>query len=152
RRPRDRGDDEPIDLEALAEDLARMPEAARVREPGAVAEVLEADDEGPRAAAGAAAGGAEPAGLLYPEWDHRIGAYRPRHCVVRETQAPDGEPAWAHAMRRAHAPLFARVRRVFDALRPRRERRTRRLDGDGLDLDALVADHADRRAGLPGTD
>src|SRR5690606_12443957 len=118
RRPRDRGDDEPIDLEALAEELARMPEAARVREPGTAAEVLEADDEGPRAAPAAAAGDG-PAGLLYPGWAPRIGGYRPRHCVVRETLAPDGDPGWAEAVRRAHAPLFARVRRVFDALRPR---------------------------------
>lgn len=152
RRPRDQGLDEPLDLEALAEELARLPEARRVREPGDAGEILEADDEGPRPGASAPAAPA-PAdvGLLYPEWDHRRDAYRPAHCVVRERLAPAGDPAWADAVRVEHAALFARVRRLFEALRPRRERQRRRLDGDDLDLDAFVAEHADRRAGLPAS-
>lgn len=155
RRPRDRDTDEPLDLDALADELARLPELARVREPGAVGEILESDDEA-RGAAPAAADCADAAamvvGILYPEWDHRAAAYRAGHCVVRETVAPEGDPQWAGAVRRAHAALFARVRRVFEALRPRRERRRRQIDGDDLDLDAIVADHADRRAHLPGSD
>lgn len=153
RRPRDQGLDEPLDLEALAEEFARLPEARRVREPGAVGEILEADDEGPRASAGAAPpADVRGAGVLYPEWDHRIDGYRSGHCVVREVAAAEGDPGWAEAVRRDYAALLARVQRLFEALRPRRERRRRQLDGDDLDLDAFVADHADRRAGLPPSD
>lgn len=149
RRPRDR-DREAAELETLAGELARLPELARVREPGPVAEILADDEATPATGAGAAE--RPPDGIVYPEWDWRARAYRPAYCVVREAAAPDGDPAWIEAARREHAALFVRVRRLFDALRPRRERQRRRLDGDDLDLDAVVADHADRRAGLAGSD
>jgi len=151
RRARDRGLEDEADLEALAEELERSGEMTRVREPGRSGEILEAEEperhtsvEGaaPRDAGGVAA-------FVYAEWDCRVGAYRPGHCRVEERPAPAGDPAWAREALTAHAPLLRAVRRRFEALRPRRERRGRQLDGDDLDLDAVVAAHADRRAGHP---
>ncbi len=154
RRPRDQGRDDPLDLDALAEELGRVPELARVREPGSVGEILEAEDEELRAEIGGVARGAEPrgAGTRYPEWDYRTGDYRGGYCIVHEQAAPFGDAHWADAIRHEHAVLFARVRRLFEALRPRRELQRRRLDGAELDLDAFVEDVADRRAGLPSSD
>jgi nitric oxide reductase NorD protein len=154
RRPRDQGLDDPLDLDALSEELGRVPELARVREPGSVGEILEADDEELRADGGGRAAIPAPpgTGTRYPEWDYRLGDYRASHCIVRERAAPLGDPAWADAVRCEHGALFTHVRRLFDALRPRRELRRRRLDGAELDLDAFVEDHADRRAGLPSSD
>lgn len=154
RRPRDQGLDDPLDLDALAEELARAPELARVREPGSVGEILEAQDEEFRGDISGVARGAAPdrAGTRYPEWDYRIGNYRGSHCIVREQPAPLGDPGWADAIRCENTILFTRVRRLFEALRPRRERQRRRLDGAELDLDAFVEDDADRRAGLPSSD
>jgi len=154
RRPRDQGLDDPLDLDALAEELARVPELARVRESGSAGEILESDDEGLRADAAAREPVAEAseAGLRYPEWDYRLGDYRRGHCVVRETPAPDGDSDWADTIRREESVLFDRVRRLFEALRPRRVLHRRRLDGNEVDLDAFVADYADRRAGLPSSD
>lgn len=154
RRPRDQGLDDPLDLDALAEELGRVPELARVREPGSVGEILEAEDEELRGEIGGVEQGAEPggAGTRYPEWNYRIGDYRGSHCIVREQPAPLGDPEWADAIRCENAILLTRVRRLFEALRPRRELQRRRLDGAELDLDAFVEDSADRRAGLPSSD
>jgi nitric oxide reductase NorD protein len=46
-----------------------------------------------------------------------------------------------------HALLVRRMRRQFDALRPRRVRWSRQPDGDDVDLSAYVTAFADRRAG-----
>jgi nitric oxide reductase NorD protein len=45
-----------------------------------------------------------------------------------------------------HRSLLAALRRRFEPLRPRRERRPRQRDGDDIDLDAFVEDFADRSA------
>jgi len=151
RRARDRGLDDEADLEALAEELERSGEMTRVQEPGRSGEILEAEASERRAPVEDAVprDAGDVAAFVYPEWDCRVGAYRPGRCRVEERPAPAGDPAWAQQTLAAHAPLLRAVRRRFEALRPRRERRGRQLDGDDLDLDAVVAAHADRRAGHP---
>jgi hypothetical protein len=88
-----------------------------------------------------------PESIAYPEWDYRLGAYRQGHCRLREAAAPAGEPQWSPLMLRQYRTLIHRIRRQFEALRPRRQRDTRQLDGDALDLDAYVDDFALRQAG-----
>ncbi|HVH18465.1 MAG TPA: VWA domain-containing protein, partial [Myxococcota bacterium] len=56
-------------------------------------------------------------------------------------EAPD-----AHSHERT--ALLARLRRQFEALRPRRERIGRQIDGDTIDVEGVVAEYAERRAGL----
>jgi nitric oxide reductase NorD protein len=143
-RPLDRGDEA---LDPLAEELSRLRELPVVDAEGPVREILE-DAGGARPRAGRAAGSAAGA-ILYPEWDHRSGTYRPGACAVRE--CPQPAPARAPAPPERSA-LLRRVRRQFEALRPRRQRVPRRLDGDGIDLDAWALEHAERRArsGSPG--
>ncbi|HEY8493506.1 MAG TPA: hypothetical protein VIN04_06400, partial [Myxococcota bacterium] len=148
-RPRDRGADE--DLDALADELARIGTLPAVRDAGEVAEVLE--PEGPRASGGDAsaaqvAGGTGPVAYRYPEWDARRGAYRDPGIVLRETLLSSADSAWAEEAGRRHRRLLARLRRQFEALRPRRERIGRQLEGDLLDLDGIAAEHAARRAGF----
>jgi nitric oxide reductase NorD protein len=141
-RPRDQGD-EP-DLDALAEELAGLEAAPRVRLPGPVREVL-APEEGERRAAGPAlrARDPEPRELRFPEWDRRLAAYRPDHCRVRVAPISRGEAGFAERVRRERGPLLAQLRRRFEALRPRRVRRGRQLDGDGVDIHGWVEDFAD---------
>lgn len=87
-------------------------------------------------------------GLRYPEWDPGRHAYRPDWCTVYPTRLPVG-PATGEAA----ASLVrqrAIVRRIEDQLRHQRQRRRdepRALDGESLDLDAVVAAEVDRRAG-----
>jgi nitric oxide reductase NorD protein len=88
------------------------------------------------------------AALAYPEWDHRRGTYLPNHCAVLAGTAPEEGEAWQpdEAARRQ----IRRVRRQFEALRPRRETLRGQLDGHDLDTDALVRSRVDLAAGGGG--
>jgi nitric oxide reductase NorD protein len=87
---------------------------------------------------------------LYPEWDYSRGAYHPAHCrVIAEPATTEGEE-WAPDAAARHR--LRRVRRQFEALRPRRRTLHAQPDGEELDLSALVRALADRRAGLPGSE
>lgn len=84
--------------------------------------------------------------FTYPEWNRRSATYMPDHVRVLEA---DAQPA-AH-----FAPdprLVARVRRQFAPLHPRRVILPRQIDGDDLDLDALIASRTDIAAGREGSD
>jgi nitric oxide reductase NorD protein len=151
RRPQDQGE-EP-ELEALADELARLGRVPRVESDATVREILEVEGvRPPRPGSRGAQSDEAAGGLAYPEWDHRASLYRQGHCVLRETAAPLGDAQWSARVRRAHHALIHDVRRRFDALRPTRQRQTRQLDGHDLDLDAYVDDVAARRAGRTPTD
>jgi nitric oxide reductase NorD protein len=143
-RPVDRGED--LDLDTLAEEVERLTRVPRLRSNDPVREVLE--DDSVRANAGPASHSATLAiGVRYPEWNHRASCYRPAHCLLRERAAPSGGPAWGARVLEEHRDLIHDLRRRFERLRPRRERRPREHAGDDLDVDAVVADFADRHAG-----
>ena len=98
----------------------------------------------------AAAAPAGTASFSYPEWDHRRGSYRQRHCAVQAGPAADNGEDWApDAPTRRHIRL---VRRRFEALRPRREVLRAQADGGDFDMDALVRARADLAAGAVGSD
>ncbi len=148
-RPIDR--EENLDLDTLAEEVERLSEVPRIRSHDVVHEVLELDSV--RAHAERARRTAtDSAGIRYPEWDHRTSSYRPAHCLLRELEAPSGDPAWSRRVLDEHRGLLADLRRRFERLRPRRERHPREHEGDDLDVDAVVEDFADRRAGRAPTE
>jgi nitric oxide reductase NorD protein len=101
-------------------------------------------------AAAGASGDALTTGLTYPEWDWKRRALRPDHCRIIAGPAPEQGEDWAPdaAMQRS----IRRVRRQFEALRPRRQLFHGQPDGEDLDLSALVRDIADRSAGSAGTE
>jgi nitric oxide reductase NorD protein len=151
RRPPDQ--EETIDVETLAEELARLKHVPRLQSEGTVWEILEEDGERRHQAVVPHVQGAEEtAGMAYPEWDHRAGAYRHGHCVVREREALAGAVEWSASILDEHRALLYDVRRRFEALRPKRERWTRQVEGDNLDLDAYVEDFAARHAGRSPSD
>jgi nitric oxide reductase NorD protein len=151
RRPSDQGE-EP-DLEALAEELARLGQVVRVASEATVHDILELEGvRWQRIQSHSVRGAVDEVGLMYPEWDHRLSLYRQGHCLVCETAAALGDAQWSAEMLRQHNALIRDIRRRFEALRPKRLRDTRQLDGDDLDVDAYVDDFAARRAGLTPTD
>lgn len=88
--------------------------------------------------------------LTYPEWDWKRGVYHPAHCRVIAGPADEEGLDWqpdAAALRR-----IRQVRRQFEALRPRCRILPGQVDGDELDMAALVRCRADLRAGGSGTD
>ena len=93
----------------------------------------------------AAAEGAAAVGLRYPEWDWRRRAYRADYCRVVAVPAPAGDADWRPSPETQRR--IRRVRRQFEALRPRFETIRAQIDGDELDLEALVRARADFSAG-----
>jgi len=96
--------------------------------------------------------GAKPgvAVFRYPEWDVAIADYRPRWTSVWERPAAGDASAFVESVMVEHGPMVRRLRREFQMLKPTglgRERRAR--EGDELDLEALVEDLVDRKAGRP---
>ena len=153
QRPTDRDVD--TAAEDFAEDLADLAEARLVATPGQASEVLLSDEppetSAQRAPEPAAASGAGVSTFDYPEWDFTADAYRQPGARVHLLPATSGDPAWVQATLAEHRGLLASVKRGFELLKAERVILRRQLDGDDLDLDALVEARADFAAGLPLT-
>jgi Nitric oxide reductase activation protein len=82
--------------------------------------------------------------LTYPEWDHRKGIYLKDHCSVLAAPASpgDGDLDQSEDMKR----LVRRVRRQFEAMRPKHEMLRAQFDGVDLDLDAVVRSRTELKA------
>ncbi len=101
------------------------------------------------ASAGEEQGSADHDHPTYPEWDERIGIYRPNWCSVIEQVPPvaDASPLQDDLAR--HAALSSRLARLLQARKQGRPQRLRRqADGEELELDALVRMQADLRHGI----
>lgn len=76
------------------------------------------------------------ADLTYPEWDYRRGVYLKHHCRVVAGPAASDEAGQIPS--EEMKALIRRVRRQFEAMRPRHEMLRAQVDGADLDLDAVV--------------
>lgn len=99
----------------------------------------DADDETP-----------DPAGIPYPEWDHRRRRYRERWCTVLPRRWSERDPGWAGDARRRLRPVIGRALHEVAAARRQLEAQPRQLDGEELDLDAVVREAGDRAIGFGG--
>ena len=82
--------------------------------------------------------------FTYPEWDVRQRRYIADHCAVLESDVePLAEPT---AFDPATQRRIRRVRRQFEAFRPRPLTISDQVDGDTLDLDAVMRAKADLKA------
>lgn len=75
---------------------------------------------------------------VYPEWDHRTKSYLPNYCRVLAGDAKIDECTEAETLNPASRRRIRKVRRQFEALRPKRIQLTRQVDGDDIDLEAAV--------------
>ncbi|CCQ73135.1 nitric oxide reductase activation protein NorD [Magnetospira sp. QH-2] len=100
------------------------------------------------------AGAVDPTRLLgvktFPEWDYRKKIYHPAHCRVLTGLADDEGEDWTPDDRTRQR--IRKVRRQFEALRPKRERVPREMDGRDLDVDALIRSRCDLAATGEGSD
>jgi nitric oxide reductase NorD protein len=146
QRPTDRG----ADGEGAPDSLSELQEARVVTTPERAQEIFVTDD--PPQVRSTPRRRERRLGVVYPEWDHRIGAYHPAGATVWVGRRAQGSATWAQEVMERRRLLFEQVRRRFEALRPRRVQLGRQEDGEELDLDALVSSHVDRVAGLPFDD
>ena len=94
------------------------------------------------------------AALTYPEWHYRKQRYLPDYCAVFAEPAAEVtaglKPPWEPDEQTRQR--IRKIRRQFEALRPRRELLRRQIDGDELDLDAMISSIAERAAGGHGSE
>ncbi|MCT4656352.1 MAG: VWA domain-containing protein [Cohaesibacter sp.] len=84
--------------------------------------------------------------VLYPEWDCRSNSYIKDYCsvLIDESDQDEAEPEFMEdpeIWRRINA-----VKRQFEALRPKRAKINRQLDGDDLDMEAAIRSWVDLKA------
>lgn len=87
----------------------------------------------------------------YSEWDYRKHAYYKDHCRVLAAVAPSLENGVEWQPDKAARRRIRAVKRQFEALRPRRERVYRQIDGDEIDMDALIRARCDLSASGEGS-
>lgn len=80
---------------------------------------------------------------LYPEWDHRTKTYLPDYCRVLAAPPEPSKGADGAFFDAASRRRIARVRRQFEALRPKRIHLSRQIDGDDIDLEAALEARVD---------
>ncbi len=91
--------------------------------------------------------------IFYPEWDCRIDDYRPNWCRVVEGLAEHGSDEFVAATLTAHQSMVKSLRRFFEQLRPAAFRRIAgQMDGEDVDLDAIVRRIGEQRVGVEGDD
>lgn len=77
--------------------------------------------------------------FTYPEWNFRKQAYLEDHCRVVVGTAPELDNKAIDS----DAATVRKVRKQFETLRPKREVRRAQLDGNELDLEAVVRSRVD---------
>jgi nitric oxide reductase NorD protein len=85
-----------------------------------------------------------------PEWHYARRRHMPDYCAVQILEPRTVEEEW-----RPDADMRTRIQRVrrhFEALRPKREMLRAQLDGDEFDMDALVRRQAELASGHSGDD
>ena len=87
----------------------------------------------------------------YPEWDYRKNAYYPDHCRVLAGPAPELEEGREWQPDREARRRIRAVKRQFEALRPKREMFHRQIEGDEIDMDALIRARCDLAANGEGS-
>ena len=84
---------------------------------------------------------------LYPEWDFARQHYRKNWCVLREIDLKPGDAGYVGEVIEKHHGLVKHLRRTFEAMRDESKLLKRQVQGDDVDIDALVEALADSMDG-----
>ncbi|MBI4497603.1 MAG: VWA domain-containing protein [Chloroflexi bacterium] len=123
---------------------------SRFRSREEVVRFLRGHREGPSSAyvRGPQVGEEEEVVTSYDEWDYRTRAYRPNWCQVHQRRLKEGGSEFYEQTLGRYRWLVHKVRLQFEMLRPENYGRVKRLlDGEEIDLDAVVDAFVQRRAG-----
>ena len=89
---------------------------------------------------------------FYDEWDVRRDHYRKGWCVQREKEVKPVYDDFVRDTLKKHHGLVERLRKTFEAMRDEDRLLKRQVDGDDVDIDALVEAMADTLDGSEMTD
>ncbi|HXG43046.1 MAG TPA: hypothetical protein VNL95_10035 [Dehalococcoidia bacterium] len=91
----------------------------------------------------------EPRYFYYDEWDFRAGDYKPRWCRIVEYTVAEGTASYFDQTLSRYSALVSQTRRQFELLKPELFRKIKRLlDGEELDMDAVIDYLVEREAGV----
>ena len=86
--------------------------------------------------------------FCYDEWDFRSGRYLPQWCTIREKTLDEGASDFYERTLEGQKSLAAEIRRQFERLPAELLHKVKNLeDGDEYDLDQLIDEIVDKRAG-----
>jgi len=83
----------------------------------------------------------------YPEWNYLKKAYREKYSTIKVTTAEDADRGFAERVLKERHGLIKKLRRQFELLTPELRPLRKQIDGNDIDIDALIAATADRSAG-----
>ena len=85
--------------------------------------------------------------LSYPEWDSKKKTYKPDWCRVYPARAQAVDPEYVRRTLAQQRPTLQALRQRFAMLCNQLEQVKRQLSGEELDLDVMIDNYADSRAG-----
>ncbi|WJW75816.1 hypothetical protein QVG61_01640 [Thiohalobacter sp. IOR34] len=94
----------------------------------------------------------EEGAFHYNEWDHERQHYRKNWAVLRELEVTPQHDGFVERTLHKHAGLVKSLRRTFEALRGEDKLLKKQVNGDDVDIDALVEAWADSKSGLEMSD
>jgi len=94
----------------------------------------------------------EEGAFLYNEWDFLRQHYRKNWCAVREKAVKPVYDDFVEKTKIKYSGLIKHLRKVFEAMRDEDRLLKRQVNGDGIDIDALVEALADSLDGSEMTD
>jgi len=101
-----------------------------------------------RAAGEQNAGGGPDKGIPYPEWDYREGRYKRNWSWVQEKRLAESNLAETNRLMAHYANALKRLKKAIQSQKPTRlAPRLQQLDGDDMDLNAVVGYVVEKRAG-----
>ena len=92
--------------------------------------------------------GSSDKGIPYPEWDYRESRYKRNWSWVQEKRLAESNMGETERLMKQYANALKRLKKAIQSQKPTRTAPlTQQLDGDDLDLNAVVSYVAERRAG-----
>ncbi len=93
-------------------------------------------------------GGKTKKTFKYDEWDYRRGGYRKGWCTLYEQDVHAGHGPFVEQTLKRYGGYVTALRNKFELLRSEPRLLRRQMDGDDIDMDAMVEALADMKAGL----
>ncbi len=90
----------------------------------------------------------EEGAYFYDEWDHVRQHYRKNWCVVREVRVTPVYDDFVQQTLTSHMGVVKSLRRNFEALKGEEKLLKRQINGDDIDIDALVESYAELSMGM----
>jgi len=92
--------------------------------------------------------GSSDKGIPYPEWDYRESRYKRNWSWVQEKRLAESNMSETNKLMRQYANALKRLKKAIQSQKPTRAAPlTQQLDGDDMDLNAVVTYVAEKRAG-----